>query len=149
MAVGAQRERPTVLAGVLEAGNATRSSAIHATSKEGNSDPVAFHCLQTRRIASTRQVEAQVGYGNVDLEFRDMGGRLAEMDRLYRAVLPADAQIERAAKSAVIRARVEPIEMSREDFASSEATVRRGIETAARLLDWYVSLQHPMMETPS
>jgi len=91
------------------------------------------------------KLKHKVRYGNVDLEFRDMGSRLAEMDRLYRAALPANAQIDKAGKSAVVRARVEPVDMARQDFASSEATMRRGIETAARLLDWYMSTQHPTM----
>lgn len=97
-----------------------------------------FVVFRPAALPTNIKLKHKVGYGNVDLEFRGMGGQLAEMDRLYRAVLPANTQIEKAAKSAVIRARVEPVDMSRQGFASCETAMRRGIEEAARLLDWYV-----------
>lgn len=104
--------------------------------------PVGSHFIVFRPAALPRNIKLKhkVGYGNVDLEFREMGGRLAEVDRLYRAALPSDTQIEKAAKSAVIRARVDPVDMTRADFASSEPAIRKGIETAARLLDWYIKM---------
>jgi FKBP-type peptidyl-prolyl cis-trans isomerase 2 len=66
-----------------------------------------------------------------------MGDRLSEMERLYGADLPPGARIERAAKSAVIRARVEPIDMTQVAFDSCEVAVGKSIEVAVSLLDWY------------
>lgn len=38
--------------------------------------------------------------------------------------------------------RVDPIDMTKADFKANEGLVRKGIETAASLLDWYAKM-HP------
>ena len=97
-----------------------------------------FIVFQPAALPTNIKLKHKVRYGNVDLEFRGMGTRIAELDRLYRTTLPSPIQIERAAKSAVLRARVAPVDMTRVDFASSAPAIRQGIEAAARLLDWYI-----------
>jgi len=87
------------------------------------------------------KLKHKVGYGHVDLEFRDMGDRLREMERLYRAALLPGMRIEKAAKSAVIRVRVDPVDITHADFASCEHSIRKDIETAAILLDWFMKIQ--------
>jgi hypothetical protein len=106
--------------------------------------PAGSHFIVFRPAALPANVKLKhkVGYGHVDLEFREMGDRLAEMERLYGAALPTGARIEKAAKSAVVRTRVDAIDITRADFAANEAVVREGIETAASLLDWYTKM-HP------
>ena len=101
--------------------------------------PAGSHFIVFRPLALPKSVKLKhkVGYGHVDLEFRGMGNRLEEMERLYGRSLPSGARIEKAAKSAVVRIRVEPIDMTNADFRTSEALARKGIETAASLLDWY------------
>jgi hypothetical protein len=101
--------------------------------------PAGSHFIVFRppALPDSVKLKHKAGYGHVDLELRGMGHRLAEVDRLYGAALPVGTQIERAFKSAVIRARVPVVDMAREDFAASEPRIRAAIETAARLLDWY------------
>jgi len=105
--------------------------------------PAGSHFIVFRPAALPGNVKLKhkVAYGHVDLEFRDMGNRLAELERLYGAALPPGARIEKAAKSAVVRLRVEPIEMTNADFAANEVVVRKGIEAAALLLDWFSTNQ--------
>jgi hypothetical protein len=79
----------------------------------------------------------KVGYGYVDLEFRGMGDRLAEIECLYRDNLLPGMRIEKAANSAVIRMRVDPMDITTEGAASDETRMRSGIEKAALLLDWF------------
>jgi hypothetical protein len=101
--------------------------------------PAGSHFVVFRPAAlpATVKLKHKVAYGHVDLEFREMGDRLSEMERLYGADLPPGARIERAAKSAVIRARVEPIDMTQVAFDSCEVAVGKSIEVAVSLLDWY------------
>ena len=80
-------------------------------------------------------------YGNVDLQFSGMGDKLDEMHRLYRKHLVPPMRIEMANKSAVIRIRIEPFEMSMVEFSEAEDIVRKAIEAAITLLDWYVSTE--------
>lgn len=101
---------------------------------------IVFH---PAALPANVKLKHKVAYGHVDLEFREMGDRLAEMQRMYGGTLPPGARIEKAAKSAVVRARVEPIDMTRADFAANEAAIRRGIETAASLLDWFTKMHAP------
>lgn len=79
----------------------------------------------------------KVAYGHVDLQFAGMGDKLSDMEQLYRQSLLPSMRIERAAKSAVIRVRVDPVDMTTAAFPTCEASIRKGIETAAILLDWY------------
>lgn len=83
----------------------------------------------------------KVGYGHVDLQFSGMGDKLAEMEQQYRGSLMPSMHIEKAGKSAVIRVRVDPVNMTSAAFPSCEASLRQDIETAAMLLDWYKNLQ--------
>lgn len=93
------------------------------------------------------KLKQKVGHGHVDLEFRGMGRRLAEMGLKYGRTLPTGARIEKAAKSAVVRTGVDPVDMTNADFGASEALVRRGIETTASLLDWCMRM-HPADNAP-
>lgn len=79
----------------------------------------------------------KVTYGNVDLQFAGMGERLAEMEEQYRQFLLPSMRIERANKSAVIRIRVEPADMTTTAFCDCEGTMRKGIEAAVILMEWY------------
>jgi len=83
----------------------------------------------------------KVAYGNVDLQFAGMGERLAEMERLYRPSLLPSMRIEKAAKSAVVRIRVDPVDMTSTAFSSAETTMRKGIEAAVQLVEWYSKLK--------
>lgn len=85
----------------------------------------------------------KVAYGHVDLQFAGMGDKLAEMEQLYRSSLQPSMRIEKAAKSAVIRVRVEPIDMTVTAFSSAETSIRQGIQAAMLLLDWYSKVQQP------
>ena len=82
----------------------------------------------------------KVAYGHVDLQFVGMGERLAEMEQLYRPSLLPSMRIEKAAKSAVIRVRVEPVDMTTAPFSSAENSMRKGIEAAVLLAEWYSKL---------
>ena len=82
----------------------------------------------------------KVAYGHVDLQFSGMGDRLIEIEQLYRPSLLPSMRIEKAAKSAVIRVLIAPIDMTTATFPNCEAEARKGIETAAELLDWYRTL---------
>lgn len=106
--------------------------------------PAGSHFIVFRpaHLPASVKLKHKVAYGHVDLEFRDMGARLAELERLYGAALPPGARIERAANSAVVRLLVDPIDMTKADFSASEAVIRKGIEAAALLLDWYTKM-HP------
>jgi hypothetical protein len=103
--------------------------------------PANSHFVRFRPATLSAGVSLWHGYGYVDLQFSDMGDKLAEMERLCRAHLLPSMRIERAAKSAVIRVRVDPVDMTTADFASCEGAVRRGIETALALLKWYSNVQ--------
>jgi hypothetical protein len=111
--------------------------------------PAGSHFIFFRPAALPAQIKLRhkVGYGHVDLEFRGMGHRLADMDRLYGKALPPNTHMEKAAKSVVIRARVEPVDMVHDDFATSEPMMRKGIEAAAQLLEWYLTVYQPSMAT--
>ena len=79
----------------------------------------------------------KVGHGHVDLQFVGMGQGLAKMERLYLKSLIPPMRIERAEKSAVIRIRVEPVDMSCTSFAHCKAKMGRGLRAAVSLLNWY------------
>ena len=83
----------------------------------------------------------KVGYGHVDLQFAGMGDKLTDMEQLYRQFLLPIMRIERASKSAVIRIRIDPLDITTATFPTCEASIRKGIETAAVLLDWYGTLR--------
>lgn len=83
------------------------------------------------------KLKHKVGYGHVDLEFRGMGDHLGEMEQLYRHLLPPGMRIEPAAKSAVVRALVEPVDMTHTDFTQAEPIMRKAIDAAALLLEWF------------
>ena len=105
--------------------------------------PVGSHFIVFRPAALPPNVKLKhkIGYGHVDLEFRDMGGRMPEMERLYRdALIEGIMRIEKAAKSAVIRVCVDSVDMTHTDFASCEESIRKGIEAAALLLDWFIKI---------
>jgi len=111
--------------------------------------PADSHFIRFRPATLPPKVSLwhKVGYGHVDLQFSEMGDRLAEMERLYRAALLPSMRIEKAAKSAVIRVRVDPVDMTRATFADCEASIRKGIETATLLLDWYGKIKQPANAT--
>jgi hypothetical protein len=79
----------------------------------------------------------KVAYGHVDLQFAGMGDKLAELEQLYRSSLLPSMRVEKAAKSAVIRVRVEPVDMTATAFSNAETSIRQGIQAASLLLDWY------------
>lgn len=91
----------------------------------------------------------KVGYGHVDLQFAGMGNALLEMEQLYRPYLLQSMRIEKAGKSAVIRLRVEPIDMKTTLFTKAEALVQKGIESASLLLEWFTSIQCSIGDTSS
>lgn len=81
----------------------------------------------------------KVRYGNVDLQFAGMSDKLADMERIYREYLIPPMRIEKAAQSAVIRMRVDRIDMT-SPFEDSEAVARKALESALKLLEWYSNL---------
>lgn len=89
----------------------------------------------------------KVGYGHVDLQFAGMGDRLAEIEQLYRSSLQPSMRIDKAAKSAVVRVRVAPVDMTTAAFSSARGAIRQGIEAAVLLLDWYSKVQSPAAGT--
>lgn len=105
--------------------------------------PADSHFIRFRSALLPASVSLwhKVAYGHVDLQFAGMGDRLAEMERFYRSSLLPSMRIEKAAKSAVIRVRVEPIDMTTAAFSRSETSVRQGIEAAVLLLEWYSKVQ--------
>jgi hypothetical protein len=90
----------------------------------------------------------KVGFGHVDLQFSGMGEKLAQMEQLYRSSLLPSMRIEKAAKSAVVRIRVDPVDMTVTPFPTCEASIRKGIESAVLLLDWYSKVQRPDGRAP-
>jgi len=102
--------------------------------------PAGSHFILFRPaiLPSGISLSHKVGYGHVDLQFAGMGDRLAQMEQLYRSVLPPSMRIEKAAKSAVVRMRVEPIDIAKVTFPDAEVSVRQGINAARLLLDWYM-----------
>lgn len=105
--------------------------------------PAGSHFIVFQPVALPGNVKLKhkVAYGHVDLEFSGMGCELAKLERLYGADLPQGARIEKAAKSAVIRIRVDPIDMTKVDFAASEEVVCSAIDAAVRLLEWFIGQQ--------
>ncbi|MFA7158996.1 MAG: PD-(D/E)XK nuclease family protein [Kiritimatiellia bacterium] len=101
--------------------------------------PADSHFIRFRPAGLPASVSLwhKVGYGNVDLQFSGMGDKLAEMERRYRAFLIPPMRIEQAAKSAVIRIRVPPVNMTSAIFSDCKDTMRKGLETAVTLLEWY------------
>jgi hypothetical protein len=79
----------------------------------------------------------KVAYGNVDLQFASMGDKLPELETLYRAALAPNMRIENASKSAVIRIRVEPIDMTTAVVVECADIIRDGIRAAESLLELY------------
>lgn len=102
----------------------------------------SFIVFRPAALPSDVKLIHKVNYGHVDLQFSDMGQRLAEMERSYGATLLPGARIEKAAKSAVIRARVDRIDMTQGEFADKETVVRNALEAASALLDWYIKTQN-------
>lgn len=78
----------------------------------------------------------KVRYGNVDLQFAGMGERVGELEQRYRGRLEPGMFVEGAGKSAVVRVLVPRIDMSA-PFGDTEAAVRKGLESALRLLELY------------
>lgn len=100
-----------------------------------------FIVFQPAALPGNVKLKHKVAYGHVDLEFSGMGSDLAKLERLYGSVLPPGARIEKAAKSAVIRIRVEPIDMTKADFDDCEVVVRKSLEAAVQLLEWFMGQQ--------
>ena len=101
--------------------------------------PAESHFIKFRPslLPSNVSLWHKVGYGHVDLQFAEMGDKLVEMEERYRNVLLPTMRIEKAAKSAVIRMRIRPTEMTTEVFSNCEPLMQKGIEAAALLLDWF------------
>jgi hypothetical protein len=72
-------------------------------------------------------------YGNVDLQFAQMGDRLEEITQRYGRYLESDMRVDRATRSGVIRITVPRIDMCA-PFLTSKAAVEAGIQAATRLL---------------
>ena len=100
-----------------------------------------FIAFRTSLLPAGVSLWHKVAYGHVDLQFEGMGERLSEMEQLYRSLLLPSMRIERAAKSAVIRVRVNPVDMATTSFSNAETFIRRGIEAAILLLGWYSEVQ--------
>lgn len=96
-----------------------------------------FIVFQPSVLPSDVKLKHKVGYGHLDIELRGKADRLAELRRSLGATLPEGVTLERASKSAVIRARVPPIDMVREPFDQRTDAVREALEVAVRLLTWY------------
>lgn len=79
----------------------------------------------------------KVAYGHVDLQFSGMGDKLAEIESRYRSALESNMRIEKAAKSAVIRIRIETVDMTTSDFSDANEVIKLGIQAANQLLELY------------
>ena len=75
-------------------------------------------------------------YGNVDLQFNGRGGDIEVLERGFATPPERDMSLEAAGKSAVVRVRVTPIDMT-VPFSSSEPAVEEGLHAAVRLIEWY------------
>jgi len=97
-----------------------------------------FVNFQPPGLPSNVSLVHKARYGKVDLQFSGMGDKLGEMHRLYQQHLIPPMRIEKANKSAVIRIRIEPFEMSLVEFSEAEGVVRQAIKAAESLYEWYL-----------
>lgn len=110
--------------------------------------PADSHFIRFRpaHLPANVSLYHKVSYGHVDLQFAGMGDRLAEMEQSYRPSLLPAMRIEKAAKSAVVRVRVPPVDMTKASFSSVQDAARQGIEAAVLLLEWYCTLEEAAAE---
>ncbi len=101
--------------------------------KPGGSSFVYFRSHQLP--AGVRIVHKMV-YGNLDLQFGGMAGRLGELRANYQQHLIEGMTITTAAKSGVVRQKVPPVDPSRA-FELQEEEVRTCLSATAALLAWY------------
>lgn len=80
----------------------------------------------------------KVAYGNVDLQFAGMAGRIHELRSRYGEFIAKEMRIEKANKSAVIRIKVPPINMS-DDPNANRDIMAGGIHSAQMLYRWFLS----------
>jgi hypothetical protein len=78
----------------------------------------------------------KVVYGNIDLQFSGKAGDIEALERGFATPRERDMSLEAAGKSAVVRIRVAPIDMT-VPFSSSEPAVQEGLRAAVRLVEWY------------
>jgi hypothetical protein len=79
----------------------------------------------------------KVAYGNVDLQFAAMASRTLDLQAKYGGFLAKEMHIEKANKSAVIRIKVLPINMS-DDIVANRDLMVGGIRTAQSLYRWFL-----------
>jgi hypothetical protein len=105
---------------------------------EPKEKPTTSYFIQFRPLVLSRGVTLwhKLPHGNVDLQFAAMGAILPEMERLYGKHLIPPMQIERTAKSAVVRLKVPEVDMF-QAFADSETAVRKALDAALALTNWY------------
>lgn len=84
-------------------------------------------------------------HGNVDLQFRGWGNRLAELRAIVAPHLVEGMRVVKAAKSASIRLRTRTLNTGL-PFAAQEPEAVAGIRAARTLLNWYV--QHSTSLAP-
>lgn len=65
-----------------------------------------------------------------------MGDKTAELMRRYGQQLEEGMHIDRAYKSGVIRIRIPEIDVTK-PFSDSEVAIRKALQEATRLLEWY------------
>jgi hypothetical protein len=78
----------------------------------------------------------KVVYGNVDLQFSGRASDIEALERGFATPPERDMSLETAGKSAVVRIRVAPIDMTA-PFSSSKPIVEEGLRAAVRLIEWY------------
>lgn len=97
----------------------------------------SFVYFRPTALPSNVSLYHKVAFGNVDLQFSNMGDRLSEIRAKYGSKLDSTMAIEKAAKSAVIRIKVPGIEMT-DDLDLLEGKITEGIRSAQFLLEWYL-----------
>jgi hypothetical protein len=78
----------------------------------------------------------KVPYGNVDLQFANVGHRVSEVIPELGSLLSKGMVIEQAHKSLVVRMRVEEVALE-SSFTTVKETIRLALESAVLLLQWF------------
>lgn len=107
------------------------------SAKGGKSGFVYFRPLT---LAKGLSIVHKLPHGNVDLQFRGMGEKIALLQEHFGPHLREDMELARAGKSASIRVKV-PVLNTGAAFVGQEDAARAGLLAAKDLLAW--SLAHP------
>lgn len=106
----------------------------------------SFIVFRPSSLPSGVTLQHKVRHGHVDLTFRGMGHSLAQIDQVIGRVRPPNSIVVRAGKSSALRLKVDPVDISKVVFSDCEPSMRRALDCAASLLEWYKSAGHTALE---